>query len=101
MKRIFLTCIVGTLFQLQLHAQAVDRSKAPAAGPAPVINIPDAASFTLPNGLQVFVVTNTNDFDKFFNTDEDFPLLRQAKSLKLDYQNKLDSLRNNTYYDTN
>ncbi|MFV0305620.1 MAG: hypothetical protein ACK5IC_09100 [Moheibacter sp.] len=48
-----------------------------------------------------FVVTNINDFDKYFNTDEDFPLLRQAKSLKLDYQNKLDSLRNNTYYDTN
>ncbi|WP_416439780.1 M16 family metallopeptidase [Phnomibacter sp. MR] len=42
-----------------LQAQTIDRTKAPKPGPAPVINIGDPASFTLPNGLKVFVVTNT------------------------------------------
>jgi predicted Zn-dependent peptidase len=40
-------------------SQDVDRTVAPKPGPAPVINIPDAATFTLPNGLKVFVVRNT------------------------------------------
>lgn len=37
----------------------VDRSKLPASGPAPEIKISDAETFTLPNGLKVFVVKNT------------------------------------------
>lgn len=36
----------------------VDRSKYPEPGPAPKINIGDPATFTLPNGLKVFVVEN-------------------------------------------
>jgi len=36
----------------------VDRSKAPAPGPAPAIKIGQPATFTLANGLRVFVVTN-------------------------------------------
>lgn len=36
----------------------VDRSKKPAAGPAPVISIKDPAIFTLPNGITVLVVEN-------------------------------------------
>ncbi len=36
----------------------VDRSKYPEPGPAPQINIGDPATFTLPNGLNVFVVEN-------------------------------------------
>ena len=40
-------------------AQGVDRTKPPTPGPAPVINIADPANFTLPNGLKVFVVTNS------------------------------------------
>src|SRR5690554_6202210 len=36
----------------------VDRSKYPEPGPAPQINIGDPATFTLPNGLKVFVVEN-------------------------------------------
>ena len=43
---------------LSLLAQ-VDRSKAPQPGPAPVIKIGQPATFTLPNGLKVFVVQNT------------------------------------------
>ena len=58
MKYTFLSCIAlcGTML---LQAQTIDRTKAPKPGPAPVINIGDPASFTLPNGLKVFVVTNT------------------------------------------
>ncbi|TCZ63456.1 M16 family metallopeptidase [Flaviaesturariibacter aridisoli] len=36
----------------------VDRSKAPAPAPAPAIKIAQPATYTLPNGLRVFVVTN-------------------------------------------
>ena len=56
MKKIFLY----TLFVLPLAATAqVDRSKAPKPGPAPIIKIGEPATFTLPNGLKVFVVQNT------------------------------------------
>lgn len=41
-----------------VFAQKVDRSKKPAAGPAPVIQLKDSKSFVLPNGLKVFVVEN-------------------------------------------
>ena len=36
----------------------VDRSKLPASGPAPEIKIGEAETFTLANGLKVFVVKN-------------------------------------------
>jgi len=39
-------------------AGPVDRSKKPAAGPAPVISIKDPAIFTMPNGITVLVVEN-------------------------------------------
>lgn len=56
MKKIFLY----TLFVLPLAIMAqVDRTKAPKPGPAPVIKIGEPATFTLPNGLKVFVVQNT------------------------------------------
>lgn len=56
MKKIFLY----TLFILPLAVTAqVDRTKAPKPGPAPVIKIGEPATFTLPNGLKVFVVQNT------------------------------------------
>lgn len=40
------------------NGQSIDRSKKPAAGPAPVIQLKDSKTFTLPNGLKVFVVEN-------------------------------------------
>jgi predicted Zn-dependent peptidase len=39
-------------------AQSIDRTKAPEPGPAPKINIGDAETFTLKNGLKVYVVEN-------------------------------------------
>lgn len=53
--RIFLFLIL--IYCFQLNAQ-VDRSQMPKAGPAPVIKIGDYQSFTLINGLKVFVVEN-------------------------------------------
>ena len=46
------------LLPLGLMAQ-VDRSKAPKPDPAPQIKIGQPATFTLPNGLKVFVVQNS------------------------------------------
>lgn len=57
MKHIFFSAAL-LLATLAGTAQDIDRSKAPKPGPAPVINIADPASFVLPNGLKVFVVTN-------------------------------------------
>ena len=52
--------VLYTLFALPMAVIAqVDRSKAPKPGPAPVIKIGEPATFTLPNGLKVFVVQNT------------------------------------------
>ena len=50
-----------TLFTLPLFvmAQKIDRTKAPAPGKAPLIQVADPVKFTLANGLQVFVVKNT------------------------------------------
>lgn len=58
MKKLFIyTLIIGGL--VACHSTAdIDRSKAPKAGPAPTINIGKAESFTLENGLKVFVVEN-------------------------------------------
>lgn len=49
--------IIIFLFALSLNAQ-VDRSKMPEPAPAPEIQIGDSESFTLDNGLKVFVVKN-------------------------------------------
>jgi predicted Zn-dependent peptidase len=57
MKKIFVSILL--LQSLNIFAQELDRSRPPKPGPAPEINIPDPASFTLPNGLKVFVVRNT------------------------------------------
>ncbi len=40
-------------------AQTIDRTKAPAPGKAPIIQVGNPVKFTLANGLQVFVVKNT------------------------------------------
>ena len=56
MKRILLF-ILALGFGLQASAQ-LDRSQRPKPGPAPEIRLDDPATFTLPNGLKVFVVQN-------------------------------------------
>lgn len=57
MKNI-LTTLLFTASVTLLGAQGIDRSTAPEPGPAPIINIGTPASFTLENGLKVFVVEN-------------------------------------------
>ncbi len=50
--------IVALLCSITAAIAQVDRSKYPEPGPAPEINIGDPATFSLPNGLKVFVVEN-------------------------------------------
>lgn len=57
MKRISIYIILFLVSISTTYAQ-VDRTKYPEPGPAPKINIGDAETFTLPNGLKVFVVEN-------------------------------------------
>ncbi|MBB1286274.1 insulinase family protein [Flavisolibacter sp. BT320] len=56
MKKVFIAFLA--LMPTVLMAQ-IDRSKAPQPGPAPEIKIGQPATYTLPNGLKVFVVQNT------------------------------------------
>ncbi|KEO72008.1 M16 family metallopeptidase [Anditalea andensis] len=57
MKNIFIYLMLSLVISQTGFAQ-VDRSKRPEPGPAPEIKIGDAESFTLANGLKVFVVEN-------------------------------------------
>ena len=57
MKKIAIGLLVTFLATGIAFAQ-VDRSKLPASGPAPEIKISEAETFTLANGLKVFVVKN-------------------------------------------
>jgi predicted Zn-dependent peptidase len=57
MKKVF--NIIICFFPLLTLAQKIDRSKAPAPGKAPIIQVGSPVKFTLPNGLKVFVVKNT------------------------------------------
>ena len=59
MKNIYrlFALFIAICFVVSASAQ-VDRTKAPAAGPAPKIQIGDYNSFTLKNGLKVLVVEN-------------------------------------------
>jgi zinc protease len=58
MKKIAIGLLVTFLATGIAFAQ-LDRSKLPASGPAPEIKIGEAETFTLANGLKVFVVKNT------------------------------------------
>ncbi len=58
MKKIILSLLISLSFATMAQGQ-VDRIHAPKPGPAPVIKVGEPATFTLPNGLKVFVVQNT------------------------------------------
>jgi len=58
MKRILLLATAVCLLQHSFAQIKIDRSKKPAAGPAPVITIKEPAIFNMPNGLTVLVVEN-------------------------------------------
>ncbi len=55
-KYIFSVLLFVPFFSM---AQSVDRTKSPAPGKAPLIQVASPVKFTLANGLQVFVVKNT------------------------------------------
>ncbi|MEB2787257.1 M16 family metallopeptidase [Algoriphagus persicinus] len=57
MKKITISFVLSLLVSVGSFAQ-VDRSQFPKAGPAPIIKIGEAETFTLDNGLKVFVVEN-------------------------------------------
>jgi predicted Zn-dependent peptidase len=57
MKKITIAFVLTLLVAVGSFAQ-VDRSKLPESGPAPEIKIGEAETFTLDNGLKVFVVKN-------------------------------------------
>lgn len=56
MKKIYLSLF--TVLLASFAFAQVDRSKMPEAGPAPVVDLGETKSFTLENGLKVFVVEN-------------------------------------------
>ncbi|KAA5536212.1 insulinase family protein [Taibaiella lutea] len=57
MKKVTLS-IAALALLTSVNAQTLDRSIRPQPGPAPEIKLADAQTFTLPNGLKVFVVEN-------------------------------------------
>lgn len=57
MKKILILLTVSIGLSLAGFSQSkIDRSKKPAAGPAPVITFKDPAMYTLPNGITILVV---------------------------------------------
>ncbi|UCS95132.1 insulinase family protein [Echinicola marina] len=80
MKKTYIYILICMVFSSISYAQ-VDRSKYPEPGPAPKIELEDPATFTLDNGLKVFVVENHKlprvAFSLVINRD---PLLEKDKA---------------------
>lgn len=56
---VFTKSIIALFLGIITTVQAqVDRTKAPKPGPAPIVKVGKPATFTLPNGLRIFVVQN-------------------------------------------
>jgi zinc protease len=58
MKKIIIVALGVLVLQNSFAQMKVDRSKKPAAGPAPTISFKDPVTFTMPNGMTVMVVEN-------------------------------------------
>jgi zinc protease len=58
MKKIIIVALAVLVLQNSYAQTKVDRSKKPAAGPAPTITFKDPITFTMPNGITVMVVEN-------------------------------------------
>lgn len=79
MKNIFLSIL--TLFSLYSATAQLDRSKVPTPGPAPEIKIGKIETFTLDNGMKVFVVENHKLPRVSFNLVLDFdPIVEGNKT---------------------
>lgn len=83
MKKLLL--VILSVVLVQVAGAQIDRSTYPEPGPAPEIKLGDVASFTLPNGLKVFVVENRKlpriAFSLVLDRD---PLLQGEKAGMLD-----------------
>jgi zinc protease len=80
MKKIIAVAI-SIIASQQMFAQSFDRSIRPKPGPAPTIQMADAQSFTLPNGLQVFVVENHKLPSVSFQIDLNIDPVLQGKAV--------------------
>lgn len=82
MKKIF---IISAAFATLIACKPLDRSIRPVAGAAKEVKLGETQSFTLPNGLKVFVVENhklpTVAYSLVLNND---PILEGAKSGSID-----------------
>lgn len=89
-KPIFLSASLLFLSLTGSYAQTLDRSKLPADAPAPAIKIGKPTTFSLPNGLKVFVVENHKLPRVAFNLvlDRD-PLLEGDKAGYVDIAGQL------------
>jgi len=58
MKKILSLAVAAFAFQCATAQVTIDRTKKPAAGPAPVISFGDPVKFVMPNGMTVLVVEN-------------------------------------------
>ena len=56
MKKLYICCVA--ILAASVSFAQVDRSKMPEPGPAPKIELGETQSFTLENGMKVFVVEN-------------------------------------------
>ena len=70
--RLVAIALATTAFSGSLAAQ-VDRSQAPAAGPAPELTLGESTQFTLSNGLKVIVVENHKSPAVSWNLTLDYP----------------------------
>ncbi len=71
-RKILTVAFVASFAASSVFAQ-IDRSKRPEPAPAPEIQIPEAQTFTLDNGLKVFVVENHKIPKVTFNFVFDYP----------------------------
>ena len=58
MKKILIVALATLVLQNSFAQVKIDRSKKPAAGPAPVVSFKDPVTFTMPNGITVLIVEN-------------------------------------------
>src|SRR5882757_10428695 len=58
MKKILSLAVAAFAFQCTMAQVTIDRTKKPAAGPAPVISFGTPVTFQMPNGITVLVVEN-------------------------------------------
>jgi predicted Zn-dependent peptidase len=70
MKKIFLIALGTLSLQMSIAQAKVDRTKKPAAGPAPIISIKDPVIYHLANGITVLVVE-----------DHKFPKIRASYTI--------------------